>query len=140
MKLCIEPASNPPEGNVNLFGVPATDVPGSIILSNTGSSSTLSCTSGGSVTLVNVPATIGAGGSATVQFTCLAGAAGANNPGTIQCLTQDAGAEGTLDYAVNCTGLARNPIPAISDLGKVLLASLVIGLGLLGLGARRQMI
>lgn len=136
-------ASNPAEGNIDLFGVPATTLNGSITLTNIGADSTLSCVAvagTANVTLGVVPATVPANGSALIPFTCTAGAPGATLTGTIQCTTQDPDAEATLDYTVNCTGLSSNPIPAISDLGKMLMVALVIGLGLLGLGARRQMV
>lgn len=136
-------ASAPAEGNIDLFGVPAATLNGTITLTNTGSQSTLSCiaTAGtANVALGVVPATVPAGGQAAIPFTCTAGGPGATLTGSIQCTTQDPDAEGTLDYTVNCTGLSSNPIPAINDLGKLLMVALVIGLGLLGLGARRQMV
>ena len=89
-------SSNPAEGAINLIGVPATTLNSQIVLSNTGSTSTLSCTSTGTVVLGAVPASIPATGSATVPFSCTAGAAGASNVGTIQCLTQDPDAEAVL--------------------------------------------
>ncbi len=130
--------STPGEGAITVTGAPNTSVGSAINLSNSGSASTLTCTATGSVTLGTVPATVPASGSAAVPFTCLTGAPGLNNPGTIQCTTQDLGAEGTLDYTVACIGVADVPVPAINNLGKVLMVVLVIGLGLVGLGARRQ--
>lgn len=130
--------STPAEGAITVTGAPNTSIGSAINLSNSGSASTLTCTATGSVTLGTVPATVPASGSASVPFTCLSGAPGVNNPGTIQCTTQDLGAEGTLDYTVACIGVADVPVPAINNLGKVLMVVLVIGLGLVGLGARRQ--
>ncbi|HRG14559.1 MAG TPA: hypothetical protein PLB00_01040 [Pseudomonadota bacterium] len=130
--------STPAEGAITVTGTPNTNVAGSINLANSGSDSTLSCTSTGSVTLGAVPATVPAGSSAAVPFTCLTGAPGVSNAGTIQCTTDDLGAEGTLDYTVSCIGVSDVPVPAINNLGKVLMVVLVIGLGLVGLGARRQ--
>lgn len=130
--------SNPPEGNVTVAGTPATNVAGSINLSNSGSDSTLNCVASGSVTLGTVPASIPSGTTATVPFTCLTGAPGVNNPGTIQCTTDDPDAEAVLDYTVACLGVSDVPVPAINDFGKLLMVVLVIGLGLIGLGARRQ--
>ncbi len=130
--------STPGEGAITVTGAPNTSIGSAINLSNSGSASTLTCTATGSVTLGTVPATVPASGSAAVPFTCLTGAPGLNNPGTIQCTTQDLGAEGTLDYTVACIGVADVPVPAINNLGKVLMVVLVIGLGLVGLGARRQ--
>ncbi len=132
--------ANPAEGAIALVGPPNSNVAGSINLTNTGSASTLSCTATGAVTLGAVPASVPAGGAAAVPYTCLTGAAGLSGVGTIQCLTQDAAPDDVLDYTVSCLGLASVPVPAVTDFGKVLLAALVIGLGLLGLGARRQMI
>jgi hypothetical protein len=130
--------SNPPEGNVTVAGTPATNVAGSINLTNSGSDSTLNCVASGSVTLGTVPASIPSGTTATVPFTCLTGAPGVNNPGTIQCTTDDPDAEAVLDYTVACLGVSDVPVPAINDFGKLLMVVLVIGLGLIGLGARRQ--
>ena len=130
--------SNPPEGNISVAGTPATNVAGSISLSNSGSDSTLTCVGAGSVTLGAVPATIPSGSTVAVPFTCLTGAAGVNNPGSIQCTTDDPDAEATLDYTVACLGVSDVPVPAINDFGKLLMVVLVIGLGLVGLGARRQ--
>lgn len=130
--------STPAEGAITVTGAPNTSIGSAIGLSNSGSASTLTCTATGSVTLGTVPATVPASGSASVPFTCLTGAPGVNNPGTISCTTQDLGAEGTLDYTVACIGVADVPVPAINNLGKVLMVVLVIGLGLVGLGARRQ--
>ena len=132
--------ANPAEGAITLVGPPNTNVNGTINLTNTGSASTLACTATGAVTLGAVPASVPAGGAAAVPYTCLTGAAGVAGTGTIQCTTQDAAPDDVLDYTVSCMGLSSVPVPAISNFGKVLLASLVIGLGLLGLGARRQMI
>jgi len=132
--------ANPAEGAIALVGPPNSNVAGSINLTNTGSASTLSCTATGAVTLGAVPASVPAGGAAAVPYTCLTGAAGLSGVGTIQCLTQDAAPDDVLDYTVSCLGLASVPVPAVTDFGKVLPAALVIGLGLLGLGARRQMI
>lgn len=130
--------SNPPEGNVTVAGTPASNVAGSINLTNSGSDSTLNCVASGSVTLGTVPASIPSGTTATVPFTCLTGAPGVNNPGTIQCTTDDPDAEAVLDYTVACLGVSDVPVPAINDFGKLLMVVLVIGLGLIGLGARRQ--
>ena len=132
--------ANPAEGAIALVGPPNSSVAGSINLTNTGSVSTLACTATGAVTLGVVPASVPAGGAAAVPYTCLTGAAGVAGTGTIQCTTQDAAPDDVLDYTVSCLGLSSVPVPAVSNFGKVLLASLVIGLGLLGLGARRRMI
>jgi hypothetical protein len=131
-------ASAPAEGAISVAGTPNTSVGSSINLTNTGSASTLACTATGSVTLGVVPGTVPAGGSAAIPFTCLTGGPGLANTGTIQCTTQDPGAEGTLDYTVTCLGVSDVPVPAINNFGKVLMVVLVIGLGLVGLGARRQ--
>ena len=132
--------ASPAEGAIALVGPPNSNVAGSINLTNTGSVSTLACTATGAVTLGVVPASVPAGGAAAVPYTCLTGAAGVAGTGTIQCTTQDAAPDDVLDYTVSCLGLSSVPVPAVSNFGKVLLASLVIGLGLLGLGARRRMI
>lgn len=131
-------ASSPAEGPITLTGTPNSNVAGGIGLTNTGSASTLACTATGAVTLVTVPNSVPAGGSATVSYTCATGGPGVSNTGTIQCTTQDPGAEGTLDYTVACIGVSDVPVPAINNFGKVLMVVLVIGLGLVGLGARRQ--
>jgi hypothetical protein len=132
----------PAEGTVTLSGAPGTQVPGTITVNSLGSASTLTCTVGGSVTAVSalsqpIPA---APGSVAFAYTCLTGSAGAANVGTISCTTGDTidAADATLDYTVNCAGIVDVPVPAISDLGKILMAALVIGFGLLGLGVRRQ--
>lgn len=130
--------SAPAEGNVTLTGSPNSNIPGSIDLTNSGSASTLTCTATGAVTLGAVPANVPAGGSATIPYTCATGAPGVAATGTIQCTTQDPGAEGTLDYQVSCLGFSDVPVPGLNQFGKLLLVTLVIGLGLLGLGARRQ--
>ncbi|HWT14295.1 MAG TPA: hypothetical protein VN581_00830 [Patescibacteria group bacterium] len=130
--------SNPPAGPIALAGTPSSSIPGSINLSNSGSASTLSCVSSGAVTLGAVPGTVPSGGSATVPYTCLVGVAGAVSVGQITCTTQDLGAEGTLVYDVTCAAVSDVPVPAINDFGKLLMVVLVIGLGLVGLGARRQ--
>ena len=41
-------------------------------------------------------------------------------------------------YDVTCAAVSDVPVPAINDFGKLLMVVLVIGLGLVGLGARRQ--
>lgn len=130
--------SAPPAGPISLAGAPLTNVAGSIVLSNSGSDSTLGCTASGDVTLGAVPGTVPSAGSATVPYTCLTGAAGVAGTGQIVCLTQDPGAEATLTYDISCVGLSDVPVPAINNFGKLLMVVLVIGLGLVGLGARRQ--
>ena len=130
--------SAPPAGPISLAGAPLTNVAGSIVLSNSGSDSTLGCSASGAVTLGVVPGTVPSAGSATVPYTCLTGAAGVAGTGQIVCLTQDPGAEATLTYDISCVGLSDVPVPAINNFGKLLMVVLVIGLGLVGLGARRQ--
>ncbi len=130
--------SAPPAGPISLAGAPLTNVSGSIVLSNSGSDSTLGCSATGAVTLGVVPGTVPSAGSATVPYTCLTGAAGVAGTGQIVCQTQDPDAEATLTYDISCVGLSDVPVPAINNFGKLLMVVLVIGLGLVGLGARRQ--
>lgn len=136
--------ANPGEGAIALTGAPGSAIPGSIAITSTGSASTLTCTVGGAVTAVSplvqaIPA--GPNGSVSFAYTCLAGSPGIANVGTISCTTgATTQPNDVLDYTLSCSGAANAPIPTMGGLGKALLVSLMIGLGLLGLGARRQMI
>ena len=135
--------ANPGEGAIALTGAPGSAIPGSIAITSTGSASTLTCTVGGAVTAVSplvqaIPA--GPNGSVSFAYTCLAGSPGIANVGTISCTTGATQPNDVLDYTLSCSGAANAPIPTMGGLGKALLVSLMIGLGLLGLGARRQMI
>ena len=131
-------SSAPPAGPISIAGAPLTNIAGSIVLSNSGSDSTLGCIASGAVTLGAVPGTVPSAGSATVPYTCLTGASGTSTNGQIVCTTQDLGAEGTLTYNITCAAVSDVPVPAINNFGKLLMVVLVIGLGLVGLGARRQ--
>ena len=135
--------ANPAEGAIALSGAPGSEIPGSIAITSTGTGSTLDCTVSGSVTAVSPlsqPIPAGPNGSVSFAYTCTAGSPGVANAGTISCTTGGTDPDDVLDYTLACLGASNAPIPAMGGLGKALLVSLMIGLGLLGLGARRQMI
>jgi hypothetical protein len=63
-------------------------------------------------------------------------AGGTSSTGALACTTNDNN-EATANFTVTCTALVTS-IPTLSILGKGLLAMLVLGLGFLGFGLRRQ--
>lgn len=77
------------------------------------------------------------GGTSALVFSCTAPGLNQTITETVSCTTNDAD-EGTVSFTLNCTGANLLPIPAVNGLGKALLAALIIGLGLIGLGLRRQ--
>lgn len=77
------------------------------------------------------------GGTGTLSFACTAPNVGVTETETVTCNTNDTD-EPTVTFTLNCQGANLQPIPTVSDLGKVLMAALMIGLGLFGLALRRQ--
>lgn len=77
------------------------------------------------------------GGTGTLSFSCTAPGINQTITETVTCNTNDAD-EATVSFTLNCTGANLLPVPAVGGLGKALLAALVIGMGLIGLGLRRQ--
>lgn len=133
-------SSNPATGAITLTGTPATTLNGAITFNNIGSDATLACTATAgtaNVTIVGNPVAVAANGSAQLTYTCLAGNSGTPNTGSISCATNDPDTN-PMVYNITCAGLVSAPIPAVNDFGKLLMVVLVIGLGLVGLGARRQ--
>ncbi len=135
-------ASSPaPGGTVNATAVAGTTATGSLLFTNTGGTAPYdltSCTAsaGFTITSPTFPTTIAPGGSQVLTVSCLAPAVGTSTAGTLDCTTTDP-VFGNPTYILSCNGISA-VVPAIGNAGKILLASLVIGLGLLGMGLRRQ--
>ncbi|MBK8283432.1 MAG: hypothetical protein IPK97_00360 [Ahniella sp.] len=77
------------------------------------------------------------GGTGTLSFSCTAPGLNQTITEVVTCDTNDAD-ENPVTFTMNCTGANLLPIPAVGGLGKALMAALIIGLGLIGLGLRRQ--
>ncbi len=137
-------ASSPaPGGTVNATAVAGTTATGNLLFTNalpggTAPYDLTNCTAsaGFTITSPTFPATIAAGGSQVLTVSCLAPAVGTSTAGTLSCTTTDP-VFGNPTYILSCNGVSA-VVPAIGSTGKILLASLVIGLGLLGMGLRRQ--
>ena len=134
-------SSPAPGGTVTATAVTGTTATGNLLFTNAGGTAPYdvqSCTPSAGFTVVSptLPATVPANGSLVVAVSCQAPAAGTSFPGTLSCTTSDPNFAAPT-YALSCNGVSA-VIPAIGDAGKILLAGLVIGLGLLGMGLRRS--
>ena len=127
--------------SIGIVGPPLTVVSGSSSVSNTGTGQldVTGCTAPAGFTLVSPAAfSIAVGGPAaplTVSCTTPADGAAALT-GNLTCTT-NAPATPTITVPLTCSGTPV-VVPVMSNMGKILLVSLVIGLGLLGMGLRRQ--
>lgn len=136
-------ASNPaPGGTVNATAVAGTTANGNMLFTNTGGTAPYdltNCTASAGFTITSpasFPATIAANGSQVLTVSCLAPAVGTSTLGTLSCTTTDP-VFGNPTYVLSCNGVSA-VVPTVGNAGKILLASLFIGLGLLGIGLRRQ--
>ncbi|MGD9584605.1 MAG: hypothetical protein AB7V26_13185 [Lysobacterales bacterium] len=135
-------ASSPaPGGTVNATAVAGTTATGNLLFTNAGGTAPYnltSCTASAGFTITSpvFPATIAAGGSQVLTVSCLAPGVGTSTLGTLDCTTNDPNFAAPA-YVLSCNGVSA-VVPTIGNAGKILLASLFIGLGLLGMGLRRQ--
>jgi len=133
-------SSSPSKGStVNLQGVPGSVLSTGITVTNTGTAP-LSFDCGGleDFTLSNgeTDGSLAPGASQTITVGCTAPAAGTQFTETLSCETNDPNSD-PATYTLRCSGLVL-AIPTMSASGKILLAALLAGVGLLGLGLRRR--
>ena len=84
------------------------------------------------------PTTVPVGGSTSLTVSCTTPAAGAAAlVGDLVCQSNATANGGVITVPLSCSGTPL-VVPVMGNMGKILLASLVIGLGLLGMGMRRQ--
>lgn len=139
--LAAVPVVNP--AAIGIVGAPSVIAAGSTTLSNTGGLQldVSSCAVPVGFTLdapAVVPFSVAAGGSTTVTVSCTTPAAGAPAlTGDLVCQSNGLANGGVITIPLSCSGTPL-VVPVMSNMGKILLASLVIGLGLLGMGLRRQ--
>jgi hypothetical protein len=143
------PAGTPtPVASVNpaaigIVAAPSTTASGSTTLTNTGTGALdiASCTAPAGFTLVapaTFPTTVAIGASTTLTVSCVTPADGAAAlTGDLTCQSNAPANGGVITVPLTCSGTPL-VVPVMSNMGKILLASLVIGLGLLGMGLRRQ--
>ncbi len=127
----------------NVQGQPGNVVAAQATITNTGDAplTVTGCTAttdaaGITFTAPNSPIAIN-GGTGTLSFSCTAPGINQTIVEVVTCDTNDAD-ENPVTFTMNCTGANLLPIPAVGGLGKALMAALIIGLGLIGLGLRRQ--
>jgi hypothetical protein len=129
---------------IGIVGPPTTVASGTTTLGNSGTAAlnVTSCVAPVGFTLTApaaFPATVAPGANTPVTVSCTTPADGAPAlTGDLVCqsnATTPAG--GVITIPLNCSGTPL-VVPTVGNLGKVLLASLVIGLGLLGMALRRQ--
>ncbi|AVP96028.1 hypothetical protein C7S18_01945 [Ahniella affigens] len=139
-----EVSTNPASpGVINVQGQPGNSVAATVAFTNTGDApltvDTCTATTDDPNITFTPPASPIAinGGTGSLDFSCTAPTLNATITETVTCNTNDAD-EATVSFTLNCTGANLLPIPAINGLGKALMAALIIGLGLIGLGLRRQ--
>jgi hypothetical protein len=133
-------AVNP--ASIAIVGAPAVTATGTTTLSNTGDAAltVASCVvpTGFTLDAPAIPATVAAGGNTAVTVSCTTPAAGAAPlVGDLVCQSNASNGGGVITIPLSCSGTPL-VVPVMSNMGKILLASLVIGLGLLGMGLRRQ--
>jgi len=134
-------AVNP--ASISIVGAPSTLASGSATLSNpgTGPLDVASCAAPVGFTLVApaaFPITVAVGGNTSLTVSCTTPAAGAAAlVGNLVCQSNATANGGVITVPLSCSGTPL-VVPVMGNMGKILLASLVIGLGLLGMGMRRQ--
>lgn len=132
----------PPPGPVTISAIPSTTGTQNIVVSNPGSAPlTVTCTATGTGVSVNPASptalTVNPGTTGNLAVSCTVPAAGGtSSTGSLACTTNDAN-EAAVNFNVVCQAL-QTSIPTLSIFGKALLSVLVLGLGMLGFGLRRQ--
>lgn len=130
-----------PGGTINATGVTGDTIQGTLAISNGAGTQTLNvsnCVASAGFTLTTaMPLVIPAGASSAVNVTCVAPAPGVTNVGTLSCDHDAPNVASPVTYNLACTGVS-GVIPTMGNAGKILLVSLMIGLGLLGMALRRQ--
>ena len=134
-------SSPAPGGTLALQGPPSTTASGNISVTNSGNATlTTSCSTMSAGYTVNGAgaASLAPGASGNIAVTCATPATASTSlaPGTVTCTTNDP-ARATVNFTVTCTALSTS-IPTLSNMGKLLLGALVLGLGMLGFALRRQ--
>ncbi len=130
-------------GSIAIVAAPSTAATGSTTLSNTGTGplDVSSCTAPAGFTLTapaTFPTTVAIGASTQLTVSCTTPADGAPSlTGNLVCQSNAPANGGVITVPLSCSGTPL-VVPVMSNMGKILLASLVIGLGLLGMGLRRQ--
>ncbi|PIV32966.1 MAG: hypothetical protein COS34_10260, partial [Lysobacterales bacterium CG02_land_8_20_14_3_00_62_12] len=131
----------PPGGTITANAVTGQTATGALGISNTGTAtlnvSNCAASAGFTITSPMFPAAIPPGGNTSVVFTCVAPGVGVTDVGTLTCDHDATNVASPATYELNCTGRSA-VVPAMTGVGTILLAALVIGLGLLGMGLRRQ--
>lgn len=136
-------SSPAPGGTIAAIGIEGTTAAASLSITNTLGTAPLNvtnCTASAGFTITSpaaFPVAVAPGGSTAIALSCVAPAAGTSVPGTLTCAHNATNVASPATYVLACNGVTA-VVPTMSDLGKILLASLVIGLGLLGMGLRRQ--
>ncbi len=135
-------SSNPaPGGTINATGTTGDTVVGTLAVSNAAGTAPLNVSncmvSAGFTLTTAMPLVIPAGASSSVSFTCVAPAPGVTNAGTLTCDHDAPNVASPVTYVLACNGVS-GVIPTMGNAGKILLVSLMIGLGLLGMALRRQ--
>lgn len=135
-------SSNPaPGGTINATGTTGDTVVGTLAVSNAAGTAPLNvsnCVASAGFTLTTaMPLVIPAGASSSVNVTCVAPAPGVTNTGTLTCDHDAPNVASPVTYVLACNGVS-GVIPTMGNAGKILLVSLMIGLGLLGMALRRQ--
>jgi len=128
-----------PGGTVALSGAPGTTVNGGVSVNNNGTAPlTFTCTAGTGFTVsTGTSAGLAPGSTQTVGVSCTTSSSpGTTTNGTLTCTTNDPDVP-TVTFGLSCTALVVS-IPTISAAGKTLLATLLMGLGLLGFAMRRR--
>ncbi len=138
------PASTPATGGTvtatGPVGVPTP--PTNVTFSNVGAAPAVTaynvtCTTAAPYAVTPAGAiTVNPGATASVGVTCTPAALGPNPAGTLTCTSTAAGFNPTFTLA--CNGIVSGPIPSMSDMGKLMLIALVLGLGLMGFAFRRS--
>jgi len=127
-------------GTIAATGVQGDPATGTLNVSNAGGTAQLdvTCTTASpGFTVTSGTLNLAAGASGAVNFTCTAPGAGASTTGALSCTHNAPNVASPVTYVLACNGVS-GVIPAMGNAGKILLVSLVIGLGLLGMGLRRQ--
>ncbi len=138
--------STPPDNSaIFISGAPSTTQGASILIRNTGLADlTITCVLGpvtgtGTITFTGPASPVVPGAQTTINISdTLPGAQGQNNSATLTCTTNDPdAADMTLVY--NITGQAVNiVVPTLNTWGKLLMALVVLGLGLVGFTLHRR--
>jgi hypothetical protein len=127
---------------ISIVAAPSTPASGTATLSNTGTGQLdiASCTAPAGFTLTApaaFPTSVAIGASTPLTVSCTTPAEGAPAlTGNLTCQSNAPDAGGVITVPLSCSGTPL-VVPAMDNMGKILLASLVIGLGLLGMALRR---